>query len=479
LHTDIELAQFRLANDHKIYLIDAFERVLPQDIGHVVVVSADPLHVAAHVEEEVGACWILHLEGVEFVPLILSFNRYGCVGLPLSWNILVYLLFVSVWKQRALLGGGLQAVLRLLEVDADVGVVRLPVEVHVQGVLWMRVDDLIHAHAVLAEDGRVSVGVAEVPAAHVLLLERGVDVALAAYLTEGRCQLELGVEAHAVSQSIRAQHIVWMHQRSIPLQNLTFVKSNLVKLLVVEHGVGIHVLINVVRVSVVIAVTVLGCLLGRGRLVPEELGVLSCEHLAISILIIRELHHPRVRLLIQLHIMVELLRIGALVIADGLNRAALAQPTPDADIRDVLEHALHCLLVRIVVFVLSCYHMVCLLSCPHRCSIYSMSSILLLDGHVNDDVVGLVEQGEVYVGEIWIQRVVELVLYAGLLLLEQLDGCLELLLLLLQILFAFLFVVVLLELLIRHVCEVGAVFFQLCPICWMLCNQSLVLVSIL
>jgi len=109
-----------------------------------------------------------------------------------------------------------------------------------------------------------------------------------------------------------------------------------------------------------------------------------------------------------------------------------------------------------------------------------MSSILLLlDGHVNDDVVGLVEQGEVYVGEIWIQRVVELVLYAGLLLLEQLDGCLELLLLLLQILFAFLFVIVLLELLLRHICEVGAVFFRLCSICWMLCNQSLILVSIL
>lgn len=178
--------------------------------------------------------------------------------------------------------------------------------------------------------------------------------------------------------------------------------------------------------------------------------------------------------------MVELLRIGALVIADGLNRAALAQPTPNADVRDVLEHALHCLLVGIVVCMLSCYHMVCLLSCPHRCSVYSMSSILLLlDGHVNDDVVGLVEQGEVNVGEIWIQRVVELVLYAGLLLLEQLDGCLELLLLLLQILFAFLFVVVLLELLIRHVCEVRAVLFQLCSICWMLCNQSLVLVAIL
>ena len=83
----------------------------------------------------------------------------------------------------------------------------LAVDVHVDRVVRVRIEDLIHAHRVLAEVGKRAVH-AEIIRLKEPLVHRGVPVTWTARLAEGRCQLELSIEAHLISESVRAQHIV-------------------------------------------------------------------------------------------------------------------------------------------------------------------------------------------------------------------------------------------------------------------------------
>ena len=85
----------------------------------------------------------------------------------------------------------------------------LAVDVNVDRMIRVRIEDLIHAHGVLTEVGKRAVH-AEVVRLKEPLVHRGVPVTWTARLAEGRRQLKLSIEAHLISESVRAQHIVRM-----------------------------------------------------------------------------------------------------------------------------------------------------------------------------------------------------------------------------------------------------------------------------
>ena len=64
---NVELRMQVLADDNNLNFVYAFDCVLPQDVGDVVVWGTHCFHVVAHVKEEIISWWILHLESLEVV----------------------------------------------------------------------------------------------------------------------------------------------------------------------------------------------------------------------------------------------------------------------------------------------------------------------------------------------------------------------------------------------------------------------------
>lgn len=189
----------------------------------------------------------------------------------------------------------------------------------------VRIEDLIHAHGVFAEV-RASVVQAEVIRLEEPFLHRGVAVARPAHFSEGRGQFELSVEAYLVSQGIRAKHVVRVDQRAVISQDLRFGKANIISRKHVINSFGVELLL---RVS------------SRAHH-AKVVGTLS---------VVGDVIHGQLIKVIQPDPVVVLLGVDALLVRDRINAAALPEAIAGADIRDVLQDAVDCSLIRVTVVV--------------------------------------------------------------------------------------------------------------------------------
>jgi len=123
-------------------------------------------------------------------------------------------------------------------------------------------------------------------------------------------------------------------QRAVLLEDLALLERNLVELLVVLQ--------NSVRVDIFFIQSI--CFVRS--IFKSWLRIRKrCSTFALVYEVILTIGV----VLIQLHSMVELLRVHALGITDGVLRAALPDTLADADVRNILHHAPDRLLVGIVV----------------------------------------------------------------------------------------------------------------------------------
>ena len=159
-----------------------------------MVGSAHSLHMVTHVEVEVFTSRVLNFECLEIAVVIFCLDRDCRIGFPLSWHILMEVLLIAFWQQRAFFGRSLRRVPRLFKVDSNVCVVSLTININVKSMLWIRVEDLVHAHAILAELGTFRVVTFHIHAPDVVFDQTSIEVSLTANFFEGWSQLKLSIK---------------------------------------------------------------------------------------------------------------------------------------------------------------------------------------------------------------------------------------------------------------------------------------------
>ena len=151
MHADVELALCRLSNNDDLDFLGALNSILPHDIRHVVVLGADSFHMVRKIKEGISSVRVLQLESAPWALDFLSLERLFNFFAPLTCHILVKSLFRALRQQVA---PGHLGICSGFEIHAYIGVIRLPVNIHIKCVVWVRIENLVHTHRVLTEVGR-------------------------------------------------------------------------------------------------------------------------------------------------------------------------------------------------------------------------------------------------------------------------------------------------------------------------------------